>query len=74
MRLSVQLYTVRDALAEDYVGTLKKLKDIGLEYVEGAGNYGGARPRRARRSSTTWASRPAARTSASTGSSTTWTR
>ena len=41
MRLSVQLYTVRDALAEDYVGTLKKLKDIGLEYVEGAGNYGG---------------------------------
>ena len=44
MRLSVQLYTVRDALAEDYVGTLKKLKDIGLEYVEGAGNYGGGTP------------------------------
>ena len=41
MRLSVQLYTVRDALAQDYVGTLKKLRDIGLEYVEGAGNYGG---------------------------------
>lgn len=41
MRLSVQLYTVRDALAEDYVGTLRKLRAIGLEYVEGAGNYGG---------------------------------
>lgn len=41
MRLSVQLYTVRDALAQDYVGTLKRLKAIGLEYVEGAGNYGG---------------------------------
>lgn len=41
MRLTVQLYTVRDALAEDYVGTLKAIKAIGLEYVEGAGNYGG---------------------------------
>ena len=41
MRLSVQLYTVREALAEDYVGTLRRLKEIGLEYVEGAGNYGG---------------------------------
>lgn len=41
MRLSVQLYTVRDALAQDYVGTLRKIKEIGLEYVEGAGNYGG---------------------------------
>ncbi len=44
MRLSVQLYTVRDALAEDYVGTLRKLKAIGLEYVEGAGSYGGGTP------------------------------
>ena len=41
MRLSVQLYTVRDALAQDYVGTLRKIREIGLEYVEGAGNYGG---------------------------------
>ncbi len=40
MRLSVQLYTVREALAQDYVGTLRKIKAIGLEYVEGAGNYG----------------------------------
>lgn len=44
MRLSIQLYTVRDALAEDYVGTLKRIKEIGLEYVEGAGNYGGGSP------------------------------
>lgn len=44
MRLSLQLYTVRDALAEDYVGTLRRIKEIGLEYVEGAGNYGGGSP------------------------------
>ncbi len=41
MRLSVQLYTVRDALDQDFAGTLKKISDIGLEYVEVAGNIGG---------------------------------
>lgn len=40
MRLTVQLYTVRDPLAADYVGTLTALREIGLEYVEFAGNYG----------------------------------
>lgn len=41
MRLSVQLYTVRDALANDFLGTLKTIREIGLEYVEVAGNIGG---------------------------------
>jgi sugar phosphate isomerase/epimerase len=40
MRLTVQLYTVRDALSHDLEGTLKKLREIGLEYVELAGDYG----------------------------------
>ena len=39
MRLSVQLYTVRDHLSQDLPGTLKKLKEIGFEYVELAGLY-----------------------------------
>lgn len=37
MLLSVQLYTVRDALAADLAGTLAKLKSFGLDYVELAG-------------------------------------
>jgi sugar phosphate isomerase/epimerase len=40
MRLSIQLYTVRDQLANDLEGTLQALKDMGLEYVELAGDYG----------------------------------
>lgn len=40
MRLSVQLYTLRDALSQDVEGTLKSLKDAGLDYVEMAGDYG----------------------------------
>lgn len=32
--LSLQLYTVRDALSEDFVGTLKKLSGMGFEQVE----------------------------------------
>jgi sugar phosphate isomerase/epimerase len=32
--ISLQLYTVRDALAEDFVGTLKKLAVMGFELVE----------------------------------------
>ena len=43
MRLSVQLYTVRDSLASDIPGTLKSLRDIGLDYVELAG-YSGLSP------------------------------
>ncbi len=40
MRLSVQLYTLRQPLADDFVGTLKAVKAIGLEYVELAGYNG----------------------------------
>jgi sugar phosphate isomerase/epimerase len=40
MRLSVQLYTLRDALSSDVPGTLQRVSDIGYEYVELAGFYG----------------------------------
>ena len=40
MRLSVQLYTLRDPLAQDLEGTLSKVRAIGLEYVELAGLNG----------------------------------
>lgn len=40
MRLSLQLYTVRDAMASDIDGTLAAVRDTGLEYVELAGFYG----------------------------------
>jgi len=40
MRLSVQLYTLRDPLEQDLAGTLSKVRQIGLEYVELAGTYG----------------------------------
>ena len=40
MRLSVQLYTLRDPLAQDLAGTLKQVREIGLEYVELAGLNG----------------------------------
>jgi len=40
MRISLQLYTLRDALAQDLNGTLDKVRDIGLKYVEFAGYYG----------------------------------
>ena len=40
MRISLQLYTLRDALAQDLNGTLDKVCNIGLKYVEFAGFYG----------------------------------
>src|SRR5579862_7583878 len=40
MRISLQLYTVRDAMAKDIDGTLAAIKGSGLEYVELAGTYG----------------------------------
>lgn len=40
MRLSVQLYTVRDEINSDLAGTLAELSKIGLEYVEIAGLSG----------------------------------
>lgn len=36
----LQLYTVRDECAQDFVGTLKKVAALGYEGVELAGNYG----------------------------------
>lgn len=38
--IAVQLYTVRDLMAEDFVGTLKKVADIGFKAVE-FHDYGG---------------------------------
>jgi len=35
-RLSIQLYTVRDAIADDLEGTIQKIADIGFKYVETA--------------------------------------
>lgn len=40
MRLSVQLYTVRDALTADVADTLAQLKEMGLDHVELAGTFG----------------------------------
>ena len=38
--IALQLYSVRDALAEDFYGTLKKVKEMGYDGVEFAGLYG----------------------------------
>ncbi len=40
MRLSLQLYTLRDPLANDLEGSLRAVRDMGLDYVELAGTYG----------------------------------
>lgn len=40
MRLAVQLYTLRDELAKDLEGTLRKTSDAGYEFVETAGTCG----------------------------------
>lgn len=40
MKLSVQLYTVRDDMERDMWGTLAALKSMGLNYVEIGGSYG----------------------------------
>lgn len=38
--VALQLYSVRDDLAKDFVAALKKVKEIGYDYVELAGLYG----------------------------------
>lgn len=38
--VALQMYSVRDALSEDYEGTLKKVKALGYDYVELAGLAG----------------------------------
>lgn len=39
--VGIQLYGVRNALSADFEGTLRALSELGYEYVEFAGNYGG---------------------------------
>jgi sugar phosphate isomerase/epimerase len=38
--VALQLYTVRDFIAEDLQGTLRKIKEMGYDFVELAGTYG----------------------------------
>lgn len=38
-KVGVQLYSVRDDLANDFEGTLRKIKDMGYDYVELAGFF-----------------------------------
>jgi len=38
--IALQLYTVRDDMANDFYGTLKKVKELGYDGVEFAGLYG----------------------------------
>lgn len=39
-KVGLQLYSVRDAMAADFEGTLQAVKDMGYEYVEFAGYFG----------------------------------
>lgn len=39
-QLSVQLWSIKDGVAKDFEGTLKKLADMGFQGVEFAGNFG----------------------------------
>ena len=39
-KVGIQLYGVRNSMKEDFEGTLKKLADMGYEYVEFAGYFG----------------------------------
>lgn len=38
--IAIQLYSLRDAMAEDFEGTIKKVKEMGYDGVEFAGLYG----------------------------------
>ena len=46
--IGIQLYTVRDALAEDFTGTIKKIADMGFVGVETAG-FPGTTPAEAKK-------------------------
>jgi len=43
-QIGIQLYSVREALAEDFKGTLSQLSKLGFKGVEFAFNYGGLTP------------------------------
>jgi sugar phosphate isomerase/epimerase len=45
--LGVQLYSVRDALAEDFEGVMRRVADVGYAAVEFAGVYGSGGPAQA---------------------------
>jgi sugar phosphate isomerase/epimerase len=38
--VGIQLYGVRNAMAEDFEGTIKEVAEMGYEYVEFAGFFG----------------------------------
>ncbi|MBQ4065288.1 MAG: sugar phosphate isomerase/epimerase, partial [Clostridia bacterium] len=40
-KIGIQLYSVRDDLAADFEGALRKVKEMGYEYVEFAGYFAG---------------------------------
>ena len=40
INVGLQLYSVKNALSEDFYGTLKAVRDMGYEYVEFAGYHG----------------------------------
>jgi sugar phosphate isomerase/epimerase len=41
MKVAIQLFTLREKCQEDFVGTLKKVAELGYQGVEFAGNWGG---------------------------------
>lgn len=45
--IALQLYSVRDALKDDYAGTLRRVAGMGYKAVELAGEYGGSPPKAA---------------------------
>ena len=38
--IAIQLYSVRDDMEKDFIGTIKKVKELGYEGVEFAGLFG----------------------------------
>ena len=47
-QIGLELYTVRDLTAKDYLGTLEKVARIGYKEIEPAGGYGNLSPRQFR--------------------------
>src|SRR5580765_3130926 len=47
-RIGLELYTVRDLMATDYVGVLEKVAGIGYKEIEPANGYGNLSPKKFR--------------------------
>jgi sugar phosphate isomerase/epimerase len=47
--IALQLYSLRGLVARDFTGTLKKIKEIGYDAVEFAGDFGGFAPEQMKR-------------------------